>query len=552
VKLHAALLAFTLLFAGIACTQEIDLQAELMGPLGTQTSHKGDRVFARVVTPGFTGDTLEGKVTDAKSGGKMTGNSVLSFTFETWTHAGQAIPIASQIQQLTNSKGQVDLDEEGRVVRKSNGVLKAAGGGLLGAGIGALAGGGKGAIAGAAAGVVGSIVLIEVAAQGPNVRFEPGSKVSVSIKPRNNAALPSADTSATGATPPPAPSTPAATAPAPAAAAPVAPPAAAAQPNFTLMKDDFVPGEKTLFYDDFTDMAGDDAPPHWRVRGASMLLKSAGNLRQLTTPPSADRAFLRPNLKGLPKNFTVEADVKFETEGDNRVMWHFREKGKESGPDALFIRCDMEAPNLHIMTYVNDEQLAQVNAETDFSQPFRLRLWIQNGRLRIYHNGNRVTDVNQVELPPLEIAELEFEGYGDNPKRGMGIRMARIAESTPDFSSVISSAGRYVTHGILFDVDSDVLKSESAAVIKMVAGGLQRNPALKLAIEGHTDSTGAAARNLDLSKRRAEAVRTILVQQFQIDAARLTTNGLGDTKPLDSNDTPQGRAQNRRVEFVKQ
>jgi outer membrane protein OmpA-like peptidoglycan-associated protein len=145
---------------------------------------------------------------------------------------------------------------------------------------------------------------------------------------------------------------------------------------------------------------------------------------------------------------------------------------------------------------------------------------------------------------------MEFEQYGEDNK-ATGIRMARIAESTPDFSQVISSSGRYVTHGILFDVDSDRIKPESAAVIKMIAQGLAKSASLKLCIEGHTDSTGTADHNVDLSKRRAEAVKAVLVSQFSVDATRLTTNGLGGSKPIDSNDTPQGRAQNRRVEFVK-
>jgi len=75
---------------------------------------------------------------------------------------------------------------------------------------------------------------------------------------------------------------------------------------------------------------------------------------------------------------------------------------------------------------------------------------------------------------------------------------------------------------------------------------------LKLLIEGHTDSVGNADQNLDLSRRRAEAVRAVLISQFKVDASRLTTAGLGATKPIDTNDTPQGRSQNRRVEFVKQ
>jgi outer membrane protein OmpA-like peptidoglycan-associated protein len=109
-----------------------------------------------------------------------------------------------------------------------------------------------------------------------------------------------------------------------------------------------------------------------------------------------------------------------------------------------------------------------------------------------------------------------------------------------------------VTYGILFETDSDRLKGESAPVIQSVARGLEANPNLRLLIEGHTDSVGNAAHNLELSKRRAEAVMGVLVTQFRIDAARLATAGLGAARPAASNDTVEGRSQNRRVELVRQ
>ena len=108
------------------------------------------------------------------------------------------------------------------------------------------------------------------------------------------------------------------------------------------------------------------------------------------------------------------------------------------------------------------------------------------------------------------------------------------------------------TVDVMFDVDSDRIKPESAATIKMIASGLQSNSGSNFVIEGHTDSTGDAAHNMDLSQRRAEAVKSVLVAQFGIDGARLTTKGFGPTKPVASNNTPQGRAENRRVEFVRQ
>ena len=155
-----------------------------------------------------------------------------------------------------------------------------------------------------------------------------------------------------------------------------------------------------------------------------------------------------------------------------------------------------------------------------------------------------------MDLPAIDKVEFAHDFYGAN--QTIAYRSVRFAESTPDFSQVITSSGRYVSHGILFDTGSDRLKPESAPVIQAIARGIETNPNLKLLIEGHTDSAGNAAQNLDLSKRRAEAVKAVLVSQFKVETARLTTAGLGATKPIDSNDTPQGRSQNRRVEFVKQ
>jgi outer membrane protein OmpA-like peptidoglycan-associated protein len=121
-----------------------------------------------------------------------------------------------------------------------------------------------------------------------------------------------------------------------------------------------------------------------------------------------------------------------------------------------------------------------------------------------------------------------------------------------EFLQAIESTGRYVSYGIQFAPGSERLSSESGAALKMIAEALQADPSLRLQIEGHTDATGNAARNVELSRRRAEAVKAALVSQFKILAGRLTTSGVGAARPLDTNDTPSGQAANRRVEFVKQ
>jgi hypothetical protein len=325
-------------------------------------------------------------------------------------------------------------------------------------------------------------------------------------------------------------------------------PAASQQPELTTLKADFVPGEKTIFFDDFTDMGPGDAPPHVKARGAAPELKAAGAVRQLTV--SQNNVVLTPNLTALPKNFTYEAEAKFEPLQNTVQTWLvFFSKTQEVLSWAVHVTAKT-TDVIVVVRVPKYEELGRKRIILDSTDPLKLALWVQNGRLRAFVNGEKHLDFNQVDLPPIDRVELRtgLISVGGS----VGYRTVRFAESTPDFSQVITASGRYVSHGILFDTDSDHLKAESAPFIQAIAKGLDTNPNLKLLIEGHTDSVGDAKHNLDLSKRRAEAVKAVLVAQFNVDGARLTTAGLGATKPMDSNDTPQGRAQNRRVEFVKQ
>jgi outer membrane protein OmpA-like peptidoglycan-associated protein len=104
---------------------------------------------------------------------------------------------------------------------------------------------------------------------------------------------------------------------------------------------------------------------------------------------------------------------------------------------------------------------------------------------------------------------------------------------------------------IYFDFDSDTLRPESEPVLKTIAEILTRHPDWKMNLAGHTDNIGPDAYNLDLSNRRAEAVKTALVDDYHVDAGQVTTQGFGATRPEDSNQTRQGRAHNRRVELVQ-
>jgi outer membrane protein OmpA-like peptidoglycan-associated protein len=115
----------------------------------------------------------------------------------------------------------------------------------------------------------------------------------------------------------------------------------------------------------------------------------------------------------------------------------------------------------------------------------------------------------------------------------------------------IARTGRIATQAILFEAGSNVLLPESKPQLAEIGRALAENPRLALVIEGHTDSTGIADSNQVLSERRATAVRDYLLQNHQVTPARLSAIGFGSSKPVAANETPEGRAQNRRVELVK-
>lgn len=192
-------------------------------------------------------------------------------------------------------------------------------------------------------------MLIEVAARGPHIRFDPGSRVTISAKSRSGPALSQLAPNAPPASAAPPAVASAGTAPTPAAAPPAGAAATApattpagsgsAQPDPAILKSDFIPGEKTLFYDDFSDMLPDEAPPHFKVRGVPVQLKQGPGFRQATVSGENQ---MTPNLTGIPKNFTAELEMFVSSkQWSGSFEWRFFPKGVEgyAGDAALIISC---------------------------------------------------------------------------------------------------------------------------------------------------------------------------------------------------------------------
>jgi outer membrane protein OmpA-like peptidoglycan-associated protein len=153
---------------------------------------------------------------------------------------------------------------------------------------------------------------------------------------------------------------------------------------------------------------------------------------------------------------------------------------------------------------------------------------VLNWRLKdpLFHNGNFRVEVVKINFP--------------------------VAKPENILEKQLTQEKRAVTYGIYFDFNKDTLKPESEPVLKEIAQAMTHNPDWKLTVEGHTDNIGGDTYNLDLSKRRAAAVKQALVTQYNIAPDRLLTGGFGASRPVETNDTLEGRARNRRVELVRE
>lgn len=122
----------------------------------------------------------------------------------------------------------------------------------------------------------------------------------------------------------------------------------------------------------------------------------------------------------------------------------------------------------------------------------------------------------------------------------------------PQIEQQLEKQKKAIVYGIYFDFNQASIKKESQPVLKEIADAMRNNPDWNLTVNGYTDNIGGDAYNVDLSKRRAAAVKDALLQQYSIASSRLTTGGFGASTPVDTNETLEGRARNRRVELIRQ
>ena len=322
----------------------------------------------------------------------------------------------------------------------------------------------------------------------------------------------------------------------------------AAKEDVAFVNFDFVPGERILFADDFTKDNVGDFPKRLEFVKGNMEVAEWKGARWLRG--TTDGQFEIPLPENLPERFTIEFEHVGVASSWPHLTLTFAGKQDDRTVDWVVFKTwdgNSATSGGGIFSGTGTER-AKGQVKDAQNKPFTARIMVDGRYAKVYMGGTRVANVPNATLGRANKIFVMFDASDATPAYFGNFRIAAGGKKLYD---AIAEKGRVATHGIYFDTGSDQIRPESAPTLKEIATMLGEHADLKLTIEGHTDNVGVAANNQSLSEKRAAAVRQYLIDHHSIDATRLTAKGLGATKPVGSNDTAEGRQNNRRVELVK-
>jgi outer membrane protein OmpA-like peptidoglycan-associated protein len=305
---------------------------------------------------------------------------------------------------------------------------------------------------------------------------------------------------------------------------------------------DFVPGERVLFADDFTQETVGNFPRRLEFKDGSSEVVEWQGKRWLSSGDAG--VFIIPLPEVLPERFTMEFDL---AGNGNAMEVIFDGKSdrysKRAGVDFV------QFGTWFAGVAGNDRSANTSTGYKTDTEPVKARIMADGDYVKVFVNEKRVANVPNAKLGRSNKIYVMLNGWDGKAPRM--IADVRVAAGGRKLYEALSTAGRVATQGIYFDTGSDRIRPESSPTLKEIGQMLAEHAELKLAIEGHTDGSGDAAANQALSGKRAEAVKAALVAGYGVNAARLTAKGVGAAKPAASNATAEGRQANRRVELVR-
>jgi OmpA-OmpF porin, OOP family len=335
----------------------------------------------------------------------------------------------------------------------------------------------------------------------------------------------------------------------------------------TYSKYDFIPGEKIIVFDDFMQDAVGDFPAKWNTNASGEIMTvddHEGHWLNI----SKEGMYLPKSIKALPENFTLEYDILFlppeKSNGPNTAVISSQiitmpdsKKAFDLSTDRGYFELDPYMNNVNIGSYTksgdkilsNQFNVKEIQRQKMFK--YHIAVWRQKTRLRVYLNETKVVDAPSILADDIKYNAFRFAASLNNDGSTWLISNFKLASGLPDTRNKLLTAGAFSTTGILFATNSSSIQPQSYGTLKDIANVLKENIAVKIKITGYTDSDGDDAANLELSKKRAAAVKDILAKEFGIDESRMQTDGKGEAQPAVPNANAESKAQNRRVEFIK-
>jgi outer membrane protein OmpA-like peptidoglycan-associated protein len=319
-------------------------------------------------------------------------------------------------------------------------------------------------------------------------------------------------------------------------------------------KFDFVSGDEIMFEDNLVGEQLGEFPSMWDIISGNVEVARLDGENVIAFVEKAEITPLMKEAKSyLPEIYTIEADFYKPAKGEaDNGQFYFYVRD-ENGGEILSncISTDVgENTGRFWGSYLSTGGEMRGTNETVSLTPgwHRISISFNKRALKVYIDERRVAN-----MPNIAQGRW-FSLYGAATTTNGGtyfVKNIRIAKGAVPLYDRMMSDGKFITYGITFDVGKSTIKPESMGEINRIVELMNENPTLKFSVEGHTDSTGNAASNQTLSEARSKAIVDKLVE-LGIAANRLTASGKGQNSPIADNATDEGRAKNRRVEFVKQ